>query len=178
MTLVPALGRPRQTDLCEFEASLVYRTSSRSARATQRNPVSRKKKKKERKNGLLRKMRFHKQKELFLTQVRLSGHTCDKSLQGQRARTHCSHGPHRLPVGFVAALDNVDIKDVPISMKVMWLMHSKAVFLLREKLSLRMFTVCPSDKAFSRTQLRNTKKQRRAWKQTPGLRSRSSGFKV
>jgi hypothetical protein len=26
-------------DLCEFEASLVYRVSSRIARATQRNPV-------------------------------------------------------------------------------------------------------------------------------------------
>jgi hypothetical protein len=30
----------RQVDLCEFEASLVYRVSSRTARATQRNPVS------------------------------------------------------------------------------------------------------------------------------------------
>jgi hypothetical protein len=31
----------------EFEASLVYRVSSRTARATQRNPVSKKKKKKQ-----------------------------------------------------------------------------------------------------------------------------------
>ena len=30
-------------DLCEFEASLVYRVSSRTARATQRSPVSKKK---------------------------------------------------------------------------------------------------------------------------------------
>ena len=30
----------RQADLCEFEASLVYKASSRTARATQRNPVS------------------------------------------------------------------------------------------------------------------------------------------
>jgi hypothetical protein len=29
-------------DLCEFKASLVYRVSSRTARATQRNPVSKK----------------------------------------------------------------------------------------------------------------------------------------
>ena len=29
-------------DLCEFEASLIYRVSSRTARATQRNPVSKK----------------------------------------------------------------------------------------------------------------------------------------
>jgi hypothetical protein len=35
-------GRGRQ--ISEFEASLVYRVSSRTARATQRNPVSKKKK--------------------------------------------------------------------------------------------------------------------------------------
>jgi hypothetical protein len=41
-------GRGRQTS--EFEASLVYRVSSRTARATQRNPVSKnqREKKKER----------------------------------------------------------------------------------------------------------------------------------
>jgi hypothetical protein len=38
--LIPALGKQRQEDLCEFEASLVYRVSSTIARATQRNPVS------------------------------------------------------------------------------------------------------------------------------------------
>jgi hypothetical protein len=36
MPLIPALGR----QISEFEASLVYRMSSRTARATQRNPVS------------------------------------------------------------------------------------------------------------------------------------------
>jgi hypothetical protein len=30
----------RQVDLCAFEASLVYKASSRTARATQRNPIS------------------------------------------------------------------------------------------------------------------------------------------
>jgi hypothetical protein len=35
-------GRGRQ--ISEFEASLVYRVSSRTARATQRNPISEKKK--------------------------------------------------------------------------------------------------------------------------------------
>jgi hypothetical protein len=35
-------GRGRQ--ISEFEASLVYRVSSRTARATRRNPVSKKKK--------------------------------------------------------------------------------------------------------------------------------------
>ena len=32
--------RQRQASLCEFKASLVYRVSSRTARATQRDPVS------------------------------------------------------------------------------------------------------------------------------------------
>jgi hypothetical protein len=35
--LIPALGRQRQAD-SEFEASLVYRVSSKTARATQKNP--------------------------------------------------------------------------------------------------------------------------------------------
>jgi hypothetical protein len=38
-------GRGRQ--ISEFEASLVYKVSSRAARAVQRNPVSRKKKNKQ-----------------------------------------------------------------------------------------------------------------------------------
>jgi hypothetical protein len=42
--LIPALVRQRQVDLSEFEASLVYRVSSRTARATQRNPVLKKNK--------------------------------------------------------------------------------------------------------------------------------------
>jgi hypothetical protein len=36
--LIPALGRQRQR-ISELEASLVYKVSSRTARATQRNPV-------------------------------------------------------------------------------------------------------------------------------------------
>jgi hypothetical protein len=40
-------GRSRQ--ISKFEASLVYRVSSRTARVIQRNPVSNEKKKKERK---------------------------------------------------------------------------------------------------------------------------------
>jgi hypothetical protein len=39
MPLILALGRQRQVD-SEFEASLVYRVSSRTDRPTQRNPVS------------------------------------------------------------------------------------------------------------------------------------------
>jgi hypothetical protein len=37
--LIPALGRQRQAELCEFEVSLVYRARSRTARAPQRNPL-------------------------------------------------------------------------------------------------------------------------------------------
>jgi hypothetical protein len=44
--LIPALGRQRQVDLSEFRDSLVYQVSSRTARATQRNPVSKNLKKK------------------------------------------------------------------------------------------------------------------------------------
>ena len=37
MPLIPALGKWRKADLCEFEASLVYKASSRTAMAvTQR----------------------------------------------------------------------------------------------------------------------------------------------
>jgi hypothetical protein len=43
---LPALGRQKQADLCEFEASLIYRVSSRTARAIHRNPVSKKQKQK------------------------------------------------------------------------------------------------------------------------------------
>ena len=39
MPFNPALGRQSQADLCEFEVSLAYRVSSRTARVTQRNPV-------------------------------------------------------------------------------------------------------------------------------------------
>jgi hypothetical protein len=39
-------GRGRGRWISEFEASLVYRVSSRTARATQRNPVSKKQKQK------------------------------------------------------------------------------------------------------------------------------------
>jgi hypothetical protein len=44
----------RDKGISEFEASLVYRVSSRTARATQRNPVSKKaKEKKKRENKYL-----------------------------------------------------------------------------------------------------------------------------
>ena len=43
---IPALGRQRQATIYEFEASLVYRASSRTARATQRISETKKKEKK------------------------------------------------------------------------------------------------------------------------------------
>jgi len=49
--LVPALRSQRQADLCEFEASLVYRTCSQKAKATQRNLVSKKPEKERGKEG-------------------------------------------------------------------------------------------------------------------------------
>jgi hypothetical protein len=41
--------------ISEFEASLVYRVSSRTARATQRNPVSKKKTKQEKEKEKLKR---------------------------------------------------------------------------------------------------------------------------
>ncbi|CAO2601305.1 Dol-P-Man:Man(7)GlcNAc(2)-PP-Dol alpha-1,6-mannosyltransferase [Lemmus lemmus] len=51
--LIPALGMQRQADICEFEGNLVYRASSRTAKATQRDPASKnqKKKKKNKSSG-------------------------------------------------------------------------------------------------------------------------------
>jgi hypothetical protein len=51
-------GRGRR--ISEFEASLVYRVSSRTAKATQRNPVSEEEKKKKRKE---KKRKEKKRKE-------------------------------------------------------------------------------------------------------------------
>jgi hypothetical protein len=39
MPLIPALGSQRQADICEFEVSLIYKASFRTARATWRNSV-------------------------------------------------------------------------------------------------------------------------------------------
>jgi hypothetical protein len=46
--LIPALRR-QSRQISEFEASLVYRVNSRTARATQRNPVSETKRSKQNK---------------------------------------------------------------------------------------------------------------------------------
>jgi hypothetical protein len=44
--------------ISEFQASLVYRVSSRTARATKRNPVSKKKKEKKKKKKKKKKVSF------------------------------------------------------------------------------------------------------------------------
>jgi hypothetical protein len=44
MPLIPALGRKRQMYICELKASVVYRASSWTAKATQRNPIAKTKK--------------------------------------------------------------------------------------------------------------------------------------
>jgi hypothetical protein len=66
------LGRQRQVN--EFEASLVYRVSSRTARTTQRNPVSKSQKRKKKKK---RKEKKEKKK------AGVAGGGADKSIPGQ-----------------------------------------------------------------------------------------------
>ena len=41
MPLIPALGRQRQVDLCEFKISLVYRVSSRIQDYTEKTVIPR-----------------------------------------------------------------------------------------------------------------------------------------
>ena len=53
MPFIPALRRQRQW-ISEFEASLVYRVSSRTARATRRNPVSENQGKKKKRREVVR----------------------------------------------------------------------------------------------------------------------------
>jgi hypothetical protein len=54
-------GRGRR--ISEFEASLVYRVSSRTARAAQRNPALKKKKQKNKKNNKKKKERKRKERK-------------------------------------------------------------------------------------------------------------------
>jgi hypothetical protein len=51
-------GRGRR--ISEFEASVVYKVSSRTARATQRKPVSKKKKKKQKKQNKTKQKKKNK----------------------------------------------------------------------------------------------------------------------
>jgi hypothetical protein len=60
MPLIPTLGRQRQADF-KFEASLVYRVSSRTAKTVQRNPTSKNKKTKNKKQQQQKKKNSKKQ---------------------------------------------------------------------------------------------------------------------
>ena len=60
--LFTAPKRQRQAD-CEFEASLDYRVSFRTARATQRNPVLKKKKERKKDNKTKEKKRKEKKRK-------------------------------------------------------------------------------------------------------------------
>ena len=50
MPLIPALGSKRRGAFCKIMASLVYRVSFSTAKATQRNPVSQKQKQRQKQN--------------------------------------------------------------------------------------------------------------------------------
>lgn len=58
MPLIPEFRKKRLVDICEFEASLVYKGHSSIARATQRNPVL--KKPKQNKKKTTQKKQFEK----------------------------------------------------------------------------------------------------------------------
>ena len=59
MLLIPELWKQRQVAFCEFEASLVYTVSSKTARSTQRNPVFKNKKRtnKQIKKSIIKKIK-------------------------------------------------------------------------------------------------------------------------
>jgi hypothetical protein len=63
MPLILALGIQRQVSPCEFEISLIYRGSSWTARATQRNPLSGKERREEGRGGEGERERERKGKE-------------------------------------------------------------------------------------------------------------------
>ena len=63
MPLFSALRRQRQVDFCEFEASLVYRVSSRTSRAMQRTLSQKTKTNKKKTNRYLKNN--NKSKEVF-----------------------------------------------------------------------------------------------------------------
>jgi len=61
---IPALGRQKQADLRELEVSLVFRVSSRTARSTQRNPVSQSKPNKQTKTATTKRQGWERAQQL------------------------------------------------------------------------------------------------------------------
>lgn len=61
MPFIPTLGRQRQLDLCEFKTSLVYIVSSRLARVSQSDPVSRTKQSKQKQTNKQNPTNHHQQ---------------------------------------------------------------------------------------------------------------------
>jgi hypothetical protein len=62
MLLISAFRRQRQAELCEFKVNLVYKMSSRTARATKRNPVLKKKNKNKKRERERKRTEKEKQK--------------------------------------------------------------------------------------------------------------------
>jgi hypothetical protein len=86
-------GRGRR--ISEFEVSLVYKVSSRTARATQRNPVSKNKNKKQNKKKTThtKKQNKTKQKDYDLDML---VHALDPALGRQRQVDFCVQDPHKV----------------------------------------------------------------------------------
>jgi hypothetical protein len=72
-------------DLCEFEASLVYRVSSKTARATQRNPVLKSQIKKKKMHGRVRRT-YLWSTYIPYTQRQMHTHVNIQTLSPQRER--------------------------------------------------------------------------------------------
>ena len=90
--LIPERGKQKKVNLCEFEASLVYRMRSRTARATQRKPVSKSRNKK----GWWDRLEKHAQSPQFSSQNSIkrgaSGASLSSSMQEKEAGRMRSSG--------------------------------------------------------------------------------------
>ena len=100
--LILALGRQRQADLCELTGSLVYKVSSRTARPTQRNPVSKNQKKKQ-------KQKNKKKTHNCLINSRRPSHRPTSGYLGPSSKvTTTSEPPFLTPIGSAMGLCILD----------------------------------------------------------------------
>jgi hypothetical protein len=88
-------GRGRR--ISEFEASLVYRVSSRTARATQRNPVSKNQKPKERKKERKKERREEKRREEKRREEKREKNEPGEVAQHQKALAALPEDPSSVP---------------------------------------------------------------------------------